>query len=109
MPYEGNIIRSLSEETCPFVLKLLRNLIIVFVDGRQPGYSEGATLRELAQIFKEQKAHFAMNLDGGDSSTLVMAGKYSTPIVLNIKNKNHIARRERAVGNHLGIFAKPAL
>ena len=34
-----------------------RRLIIVIVDGRQPGYSQGATLAELAQILLEKKAH----------------------------------------------------
>ncbi len=85
-----------------------RKLILVVVDGRQPGYSQGATLSELAQIMIEAGAHTAMNLDGGGSSTLVMQGKDGQPAVLNSPIDNHIPGRERNVANHLGIFA-PAI
>ena len=50
-----------------------RRLIIVLVDGRQPGYSEGATLAEMAQLLLDNKGYTGFNLDGGGSSTLVMA------------------------------------
>lgn len=81
-----------------------KKLIIVVVDGRQSGYSEGATLAELAAIMLEYGAHEAMNMDGGGSSTLAMAG--TDAIVLNSPIEHYIPGRERPVGNHLGIFAK---
>ena len=84
-----------------------RRLILVVVDGRQPGYSEGATLAELAEIIIYHKGYIAMNLDGGGSSTLAVEGAFGRPDVLNTPIDNNIKGRERPVGNHLGVFAKP--
>ena len=81
-------------------------LIIVIVDGRQPGYSEGATYAELAQILLDHKAWSGMNLDGGGSSTLVIEGKNGEPEILNSPIHQHIPGNERPVGNHLGFWAK---
>ena len=50
-------------------------LIMVTVDGRQPGYSEGMTLHELAQLFLDLGCQEAMNLDGGGSTTMVVRDK----------------------------------
>ncbi len=83
-----------------------RQLVIVIIDGRQPGYSEGATLAELAQILKEQKAFSAMNMDGGGSSTLVIQGENGEPVVLNSPIHQGIPGNERPVGNHLGFSAR---
>ena len=82
--------------------------IIVVVDGRQPGYSEGASLDELASILIEAGAFTAMNLDGGGSSTLVKAGPAGMSVVLNSPVDQNIPGKQRPVGNHLGIYA-PAL
>ena len=81
-------------------------LIIIVVDGRQPGYSEGATEAELAAILLEQKVYSAMNLDGGGSSTLVIQGEDGEPVVLNSPVHQGIPGNERPVGNHLGFGAK---
>ncbi|WP_052947325.1 phosphodiester glycosidase family protein [Aneurinibacillus tyrosinisolvens] len=43
----------------------------VVIDGRQPGYSEGVTVPELAQLMKDMGAVDAINLDGGGSTTFV--------------------------------------
>lgn len=88
--------------------KQRRNLIIVVVDGRQPGYSEGATLAELAEIVIAHGGHDAMNMDGGGSSTLVMQHTNGQPALLNSPIHKNIPGQERPVGNHLGIFAEPA-
>ena len=81
-------------------------LIFIIVDGRQPNYSEGATLPELAQMMIDAGAYHAINLDGGGSSTLVIDdnGKItqlSSPI------QNRVPHRERPIANHLGVYAKP--
>ena len=83
-----------------------QKLIIVVIDGRQPLYSQGATLGELAEIMLYYGAETAMNLDGGGSSTLVVQGP-NGPRVLNSPIDLSIPGRERAVGNHLGIFVNP--
>jgi exopolysaccharide biosynthesis protein len=50
-------------------------ILLVVVDGRQPKWSVGATMLEFAKIFRNLGATFALNLDGGGSSTLVVKGK----------------------------------
>lgn len=50
--------------------------VFVVVDGRDDGYSRGATLSELAQIMKDQGCVLAYNLDGGKSSAMVFNGEY---------------------------------
>jgi len=81
-------------------------LFIVVVDGRQPFYSQGITLAELADMMIEIRAHDAMNLDGGGSSTLVIRGGDGKPRILNSPIDLYIPGRERPVGNHLGIYFK---
>lgn len=46
---------------------------MVVVDGRQPGYSEGMSTGELAALMKELGCRYALNLDGGGSSVLLLA------------------------------------
>lgn len=48
-------------------------LIVLVVDGRQPGWSVGATLPELGSLMVELGAVDAVALDGGGSSTFVFA------------------------------------
>ena len=50
-------------------------ILFLVVDGRQPGYSIGATLLDLQNILFEQGAVVAANLDGGSSTTLYFNGK----------------------------------
>jgi hypothetical protein len=49
-------------------------LLLVVVDGRQPGYSAGMTLRELATLMATLGAREAINLDGGGSSEMFLNG-----------------------------------
>lgn len=49
-------------------------LIILTVDGRQKGISEGATLSELADLMIHFGAYQAMNFDGGGSTQMVVNG-----------------------------------
>jgi hypothetical protein len=49
-------------------------LLLVTVDGRQPGHSVGMSLRELAELFVGLGAQAAINLDGGGSTTMVLDG-----------------------------------
>ena len=80
-----------------------RYFYLVVVDGRQPHYSEGMTLQELAELMIKLGAQYAMNLDGGGSSTLVVEGADGSPRVLNSPIDNYIPGRERPVANHLGV------
>ncbi|MBN9215071.1 MAG: exopolysaccharide biosynthesis protein [Microbacterium sp. SCN 70-200] len=51
------------------------HILIVVVDGRDPGYSRGVTLTELADIMISLGATTAYNLDGGGSSELWFNGE----------------------------------
>jgi len=50
--------------------------VLVAVDGRNVGYSKGATLSELSQIMKSENCVQAYNLDGGNSTGLIYNGSY---------------------------------
>lgn len=50
-------------------------VLLVTVDGRQPRYSVGMTLQEFAQLFQVLGADYALNLDGGGSTTLAINGQ----------------------------------
>lgn len=47
-------------------------ILLVTVDGRQPGHSVGMTLREFGALFVSLNATSALNLDGGGSTTMVI-------------------------------------
>ena len=49
--------------------------IVIVVDGRRDGYSTGATIPQLQQLFLDEGAEFAFNLDGGGSTTLYFLGE----------------------------------
>lgn len=80
-------------------------LIMIVVDGRQPFYSDGATIAELAELMLHYGGDNAIMLDGGGSSTMVIDWPGQGPRVMNSPIDNYIPGRERPVGNHLGIFA----
>jgi hypothetical protein len=84
-----------------------RYIYLVVVDGRQPIYSDGATFAQLAELMKKQGAYFAMVLDGGGSSTMVIEGEDGEPLILNSPIDGYIPGRERPVANHFGVFINP--
>lgn len=69
----------------------------VQADGRQPRYSMGMTLAELADYFVKLKCDYAINLDGGGSCTTWLAG--------NIVNRP-AQGRERPSANALVVVRK---
>ncbi len=50
-------------------------LIILMVEGRNPGVAEGMTLRQEAETLQQLGCVEALNLDGGGSSCLLLNGK----------------------------------
>lgn len=48
------------------------SVFFIAMDGRQPGYSQGATLYELADLMLSYGAVTAYNFDGGGSTTFVL-------------------------------------
>jgi exopolysaccharide biosynthesis protein len=81
-------------------------LWLIIVDGKQPLYSEGLTKVELAAIIAKLGVDKAINLDGGGSTTLVMATNNGTKI-LNAPMRAKLPMNERPVSNHLGFHALP--
>lgn len=55
-------------------------LIILVIEGRNPGKAEGATLTQEARLFKELSCWEAINLDGGGSSCMLVNGKETIKI-----------------------------
>ncbi|PTX97883.1 phosphodiester glycosidase family protein [Opitutus sp. ER46] len=94
-----------------------RYLILLAIDGRQPGYSIGAPMDDVAAWLLRFGAWQGLNLDGGGSTALVRASE-DGPMQLNKVSgagKPHgdqsdfevVKRVQRSNGNHLGVFARP--
>ena len=84
-----------------------RYLILVTIDGRQPGYSDGAADVNTAEWMIRFGAYEAVNLDGGGSATMVVSNGLGGAQVLNRPIHNNVPGTERVVANHFGVFAKP--
>lgn len=76
-------------------------LIMVVIDGRQTGYSEGCTQPEAAQWLLDFGAYDGANFDGGGSSCLVRDNGSGSPTVLNSPSDGSA----RAVGANLGAYS----
>jgi hypothetical protein len=84
-----------------------RYLFIVAIDGRQPGYSNGAYDYETGGWLLLLGAYDGINMDGGGSTTLVVSSTTGIPVRLNRSSAVADSGRERTVGSHFGIYAKP--
>jgi hypothetical protein len=82
-------------------------LVLFLVDGRQPGVSEGMSLREVADLLRrDYGVTDAINLDGGGSTTLCIADP--TPRVVNVPvGILDVPGTLRPVGSSLAVFAAP--
>jgi exopolysaccharide biosynthesis protein len=101
---EGLDDAELDPRTAVGINKNGRWLYLVVVDGRQPFYSDGATFTELAELFVDIGAYYAMALDGGGSSAMVVRGEDGRPVILNSPIDHYIPGTERPVANHIGIY-----
>lgn len=75
-------------------------LILVTVDGRQAGGSEGFTLQEAASFMRSLGAVQALNLDGGGSTAMAVDG--------SLVNHTSDATGERAVGDTIQVLPRSA-
>jgi len=75
-------------------------VFMMTVDGRQPGFSEGMSLYELAEFLLDFGANDALNLDGGGSTTMIIDDK--------IVNSPSDSAGERPVSNGLFIIKSKA-
>lgn len=83
-----------------------RTLLLLVVDGRQPGYSEGVTLEELGELFRWLGADHAVNLDGGGTTTMAISGPGGRAELVNQPINGKVIDRQRVSASHLGVFAK---
>jgi hypothetical protein len=100
-------IPGLQPRTAAGVSRDGRYLYLVTIDGRQPGYSDGAIDQQTADWLIRFGSYNGINLDGGGSTTMVMADCAGNPIQLNVPIDQGIPHHERVIANHLGVFAKP--
>ena len=70
-----------------------QKVLLFVVDGRQPGYSMGMTLPELANYMLDWNMYQGVNLDGGGSTTMVVQG--------DVINRPSDTEGERPVANAL--------
>lgn len=66
-------------------------LLLVTVDGRRKKHSVGMNLFQFGRLFESLGAVYALNLDGGGSTTMVVDGE--------VKNRPSDSSGERAVGS----------
>lgn len=76
-----------------------RRLFMVVIDGRAPAQGRlGMTCREAADFMVSLGAHWALNLDGGGSTEMVVNGR-----IVNVPSDG----RERPVPTHLAVVRTP--
>ena len=73
--------------------------VVIVVDGRRDGYSTGASIPQLQQLFLEEGVEFAFNLDGGGSTTLYFLGE-----VVNMPSGG----KERSVSDVIMFMPNPS-
>jgi hypothetical protein len=83
-----------------------RRLLLITIDGRQPGYSVGTTNRESARVALALGATQALNLDGGGSTAMALARYRGNSPMFEVVNRPSDPTGERAVGNALVIARK---
>lgn len=72
MPNNASFATTRSDRTAVAIDATGKKVFLVTVDGRQDGHSNGATLKDLANYLISKGAKYALNLDGGGSTTMVV-------------------------------------
>ena len=76
-----------------------KTLVILAVDGRQPGYSEGATRADLAEMLLREGCTDAVNMDGGGSTSLVVFDHATgRPVMLNHHANGYVRKTALNLG-----------
>lgn len=79
-----------------------KKVLLIVVDGRQKGKSEGVSIAEFTHLARVLGAVDAVNLDGGGSSTLWSGGLPEDGVFNSPSDKSG----ERKVANSVGVYAK---
>lgn len=99
LPPEASSVAGLSDQG--------RYLYWLIVDGRQPGYSEGATPGETAEMMRQVGVEDALNMDGGSVVTLVVDDGHGGYDLLNQPCHPFITGVQRPIGGLIGFRARP--
>lgn len=78
------------------------HVLMVTVDGRQPGYSIGMTLAEMGQLMIQLGAVDAINLDGGGSTVMAIRKPGAAHITVSDRPSDG---RERSLTQALTVFS----
>lgn len=84
-----------------------QTLLMLVVDGRQEGYSEGVSLPELGEVLRLLGAEEGLNLDGGGTSAMAAATPEEGFRLVNQPIDGKVPGQERISASHLGVYAKP--
>ena len=84
-------------------LKADGTVVLAVVDGRQPGYSTGMTLPELATLMLDRGAVEAVNFDGGGSSSMAVRIPGTDGVTLVNRGSDGF---ERGVSNSLVVISR---
>src|SRR5256885_1918775 len=80
---------------------------MMVIDGRQPGWSDGAVDSETADWLIRFGSFNGVNLDGGGSTTMVKADDCEgSAIQLNRPIDAGIPGHQRVIGNNFGVYTK---
>jgi hypothetical protein len=91
--------------TCLGISADRRYLFLLTLDGRQPGWSEGADYHSLGEWLLRFGASDGMNVDGGGSTTMVMEDCGGFSQRLNRSSFVAAYGRERIIGHNFGVHA----
>lgn len=83
-----------------------RFLYLMCIDGRQ-SHSSGALDYETGAWMLLVGAYDAVNMDGGGSATMSMESSVGTAMRINQPSAVADSGKERTVGSHFGVFARP--
>ena len=101
---EGNDgFRNLNPRTAVGVDQAGRRAWYAVIDGRQPGYSMGMTLRQVGELLQALGAAHGLNLDGGGSSALAIRSLANRQVRVVNRPSDKV---ERPVGNALALLAR---
>lgn len=97
MPTNSSFASARHPRTAVAVDSTGKNVLLVTVDGRQNGHSNGTSLRDLANYLISKGAKSAINLDGGGSTTMVVSQPGTLTPKLANRPSNKSERRVSAI------------
>lgn len=84
-----------------------RYLLLLTIDGRQPGWSDGADFHDTGEWLKRFGASDGINVDGGGSTTMARSDCTGRAVRLNRSSYAAAYGRERNIAQNLGVYAQP--